>query len=54
MHATCHTNGCENQGIPIPIPEDAGAVVCGVCGEPITDLATEPTALPTEVPSWLD
>jgi hypothetical protein len=35
---TCHTDGCSNAGhaIPLLVPE-GGAVVCGVCGEPITD-----------------
>lgn len=54
MHATCHTVGCFNAEIPIPIPADAEAVVCGVCGHPITDLTDTPPELPTEVPSWLE
>jgi hypothetical protein len=38
---TCHTEGCGNaeQPITFDIPE-GGAVACGVCGEPITDIAT--------------
>ena len=44
-HATCHTGGCGNEGARIPMLLDPDpdapplvAVVCGVCGEPITDL----------------
>ena len=46
---TCHTHGCakENEAVPdVPVtvtgedgnetPEDA--VICGVCGQPITDI----------------
>ena len=54
MFATCHTEGCGNQGIPIQIPDDAGTVQCGVCQEWITDLSATPPELPTEVPSWLE
>ena len=49
--ATCHTAGCGNEGIPIPvpltypdpetgapIPMPPGAYQCGVCGQPITDV----------------
>jgi len=42
---TCHTEGCENAGVPMPVAWDADIdgpevrAVCGVCGEPITDTA---------------
>ena len=38
--ATCHTDGCENAGQPIPLYLDelVSAVFCGVCEQPITDL----------------
>lgn len=46
---TCHTEGCLNAEIPIDLDltweDDEGethnvdAVVCGVCGQPITDIA---------------
>lgn len=36
--ATCHTEGCENSGIPITL-ECADIVECGVCQQPITDIA---------------
>lgn len=46
---TCHTGGCENEGVPIDAmtqwqDEETGetrytdAVVCGPCGQPITDV----------------
>lgn len=43
---TCHTRGCENDGIPIELqaPEDS-TFVCGPCEQPITDVVpaeTEP------------
>ena len=36
---TCHTDGCENAGVAIPVqmPADGGAA-CGACGQPITDI----------------
>lgn len=52
--ATCRTDGCDNGGIPLDVVTSwdddegthyVGAVVCGVCGQQITDL--DPP-LPTE------
>lgn len=54
--ATCHTEGCGNQGHPIEVVTDyedpdtgevrtVGGVSCGVCGQPIEDVEpplTEP------------
>ena len=42
--ATCRTPGCGNAGIVIPMEYDdeygpPGAVQCGVCGQPITELS---------------
>lgn len=48
--ATCHTPGCGNAGIPIDVDteietEDGGTITvgvqCGVCGQPITDVADD-------------
>ncbi|QDH93437.1 hypothetical protein PBI_ARROYO_20 [Microbacterium phage Arroyo] len=41
-NVTCHTDGCENAGIPILIlaTQDPPLVVCGPCGAQITDLQT--------------
>lgn len=66
--ATCHTEGCANAEQPIevvcdyPDPDNpdaplttVGAVQCGVCGQPITDIQppldqplgdTDPEAVP--------
>jgi len=39
---TCHTEECTNgeQAIALPVPDDPWppVVVCGVCGQPITDI----------------
>ncbi len=34
---TCHTEGCENQDLGIEW-ECLGTVICGACGEQITDI----------------
>jgi len=36
------------------VPDDAEQVVCGPCGQPITDLTDTSPELPMEVPSWLE
>lgn len=45
---TCHTDGCDNGGLPIPLLVPDGSdpdiptptdYVCGVCGQPIDDVA---------------
>lgn len=52
---TCHTAGCPNQDLPIEmgltvVDPDTGAlvyvdsVVCGACGQPITDVVPPFTA----------
>lgn len=35
---TCHTEGCENSGIPITLIYPAGRIQCGPCGRVITDI----------------
>lgn len=52
MYATCTTADCGNGRTPIPVPEDAEQVVCGVCSQPITDVTDTPTELPEEMPPW--
>jgi len=34
---TCHTDGCENNGITITMETDATTFYCGCCGVEITD-----------------
>jgi hypothetical protein len=54
---TCHTDGCPNADIPITIDlthtdpdtgafETVGSVICGPCGQPITDIVTEEEVAP--------
>lgn len=35
----CHTNGCENESLPVTF-ECLEYVICGVCGQRITDIHT--------------
>jgi hypothetical protein len=40
---TCHTEDCENDGIPVTlyhVGDEVIPVICGVCGQPITDVTT--------------
>jgi hypothetical protein len=34
---TCHTEGCMNNGAPIPFENPAPTCICGPCGQEITD-----------------
>jgi ribosomal protein S27E len=34
---TCHTSECENENIAIKFPDPADTVICGPCGNEITD-----------------
>lgn len=43
---TCHTQGCGNEGVPIELDiidpetgEPVSSVLCGPCGQPITDVS---------------
>ncbi|ASZ73346.1 hypothetical protein SEA_LUCKYBARNES_28 [Brevibacterium phage LuckyBarnes] len=51
---TCHTVGCGNAEVTLMgvFPEDVDALFCGVCSQPITDVATEPPKPITEMPTW--
>jgi hypothetical protein len=45
--ATCRTDDCPNAGHAIELGWDGqrlDVVVCGVCGQPITELTPDPTA----------
>jgi ribosomal protein S27E len=37
INVTCHTENCENADIAIPFEDPADVVVCGPCGQEITD-----------------
>ncbi len=34
---TCHTEGCENNGIGIELRDPEPTVICGPCSQEITD-----------------
>ena len=53
MYATCETEDCGNAYIPVTLPPDYGAVVCGPCGVPVTNITD---IKPTEgmvLPQWI-
>lgn len=37
VNVTCHTDGCENADVAIPFVDPADTVICGPCGQVITD-----------------
>lgn len=50
----CLTVGCANEGVTIEIETTPGTlVVCGVCSEPIKDVANNYADGDVEVPPWL-
>lgn len=39
MHAvTCRTEGCENEGYTLVLSQPGHTIICGPCGQPITDI----------------
>ncbi len=44
----CATTDCDNEGEPIllELPPDIAAVMCGACGQPITDITPPLTLIP--------
>ena len=53
MYATCETADCGNLGVPIRLPADAGTVICGVCGVPITNITDIKPTEGTVLPEWI-
>ena len=51
--ATCRTEGCGSNGIPIHIVgKPPFSIICGPCGQPVTDISyTEPEE-GEELPEW--
>ena len=45
FNVACHTEGCENLDIVIEIPsyDQEPTVICGPCGNVITDIKPKPT-----------
>ena len=53
MYATCETVGCGNAYQPILVPDTDMGVVCGPCGNPVTNITD---IKPTEgqvLPGWI-
>ena len=42
-----------NAYIPIPLPEDYGTVICGPCGNPVTNITDIKPAEGTVLPQWI-
>lgn len=53
MFATCETAGCVNSYQPIPIGETDGVVICGPCGEPVTNITDIKPEEGTVLPEWI-
>lgn len=53
MYATCETSGCGNAYIPIPLADDHGAVFCGPCGNPVTNITDIKPNEGTVLPEWI-
>ena len=52
--ATCLTEGCINFGIPIhTVVPEGGDIICGPCGQPVTDISTIPPEQVKELPEWI-
>lgn len=52
LWATCLTPDCVNEGEPVQLTDPEMLVICGPCGQPITDKSTTAPALPEEMPTW--
>ena len=53
MYATCETEGCENAYVPIPLPPDYGQILCGPCGNPITNITDIEPVEGQVLPEWI-
>lgn len=52
MYATCETPGCWNELKPLETPDDV-AVVCGPCGNPVTNITEIRPNEGTALPEWI-
>ena len=52
MYGTCENTDCASYMYPCPIPEDHGAVICGPCGVPVTNIEVNGPVEPKEMPTW--
>jgi len=50
MHGiTCHTRGCENENITIVLSRPSPVVICGPCGQQVTDIDPPLPSEPYEI-----
>lgn len=52
MYATCETTGCGNAWQPVPVPPDM-TVICGVCGQEVTNITDIKPEEGTVLPEWI-
>ena len=52
MYATCETPGCWNEMKPLEVPADV-TVVCGPCGNPVTNITDIKPEEGRVLPGWI-
>ena len=52
MYATCKTNGCWNELKALEVPADV-TVICGPCGNPVTNITDIKPTEGTVLPQWI-
>lgn len=52
MYATCETEDCVSYMVPIVVSGE-WLVICGPCGQPVTDISTIPPEQVKELPEWI-
>ena len=52
MYATCETPDCWNEMKPLEVPADA-TVICGVCGQEVTNITDIKPEEGTVLPQWI-
>ena len=52
MFATCETTGCWNELKPLEVPSGV-AVVCGPCGNPVTNITDIKPEEGAVLPQWI-
>lgn len=52
MYATCETPGCWNELKPLGVPADV-TVMCGVCGQEVTNITDIRPEEGTVLPEWI-
>lgn len=52
MYGTCENTDCVSYMYPCPLPDDYGTVICGPCGNPVTNIEVNGPVEPKEMPTW--